>query len=222
MKIVFIDTLQKIRESTENNYGSDYKEISVLKSLADKLEIAIVLVHHTRKCSDSDPFNMISGSTGLNGCVDGSMVLIETKRGSRTAKLYCVGRDIENAEINLQFDNDLKKWIVTDEPTAPKNKDNIFLAAVYLFIKVKIHFEGSATELVEQLKIVSDEEFHSNRVTRELVQNGYTLRKYGIDFQYKRVHGGRKIILHYNRERDSSDSKNGSGVTVTKQLAEVL
>ena len=95
LKIVFIDTLQKIRESTENCYGSDYKEISVLKSLADKLEIAIVLVHHTRKCYDSDPFNMISGSTGLSGCVDGSMVLVETKRGSRTAKLYCVGRDIE-------------------------------------------------------------------------------------------------------------------------------
>lgn len=48
------------------------------------------------------------------------------------------------------------------------------------------------------------------------------LKKYGIDFQYKRVHVGRKIILHYNRERDSSDSKNGSGVTVTKQIAEVL
>ena len=101
LKIVFIDTLQKIRESTENSYGSDYKELSVLKTLADKLEIAIVLVHHTRKCSDSDPFNMISGSTGLSGCVDGSMVLVETRRGSRMAKLYCVGRDIENAEIHL-------------------------------------------------------------------------------------------------------------------------
>ena len=109
-----------------------------------------------------------------------------------------------------------------DEPSSSKSKDNIFLAVVYLFIKVKIYFEGSATELVDQLKFVSDEEFHSNRVTRELVQNGYTLKKYGIDFQYKRVHGGRKIILHYNHERDSSDSKNGSGVTVTKQLAEVL
>lgn len=127
-----------IRESTENSYSSDYKELSVLKSLADKLEIAIVLVHHTRKCSDSDPFNMISGSTGLSGCVDGSMVLIETKRGSRKAKLYCVGRDIENTEINLQFDSELKKWNVTDEPTAPKNKDNIFLSAVYLFVKEKI------------------------------------------------------------------------------------
>lgn len=91
---MFIDTLQKIRESTENNYGSDYKELSVLKTLADKLEISIVLVHHTRKCPDSDPFNMISGSTGLSGCVDGSMVLVETKRGSRMAKLYCVDRDI--------------------------------------------------------------------------------------------------------------------------------
>ena len=222
LKLVFIDTLQMIRESTENSYGSDYKELSVLKALADKLGIAIVLVHHTRKCFDSDPFNMISGSIGLSGCVDGSMVLVETKRDSRTAKLHCVGRDIENAEINLLFDSDLKKWIVTDDPIAPKSKDNIFLAAVYLFIKVKIHFEGAATELVEQLKSVSDEEFHSNRVTRELVQNGYTLKKYGIDFQYKVVHGGRKIILNYNRERDSSDSKNGSGVTVTKQLTEVL
>lgn len=222
LKIVFIDTLQKIRESTENSYGSDYKELSILKILADNLGIAIVLVHHTRKCFDSDPFNMISGSTGLSGCVDGSMVLVETKRGSHTAKLHCVGRDIENAEINLQFDSNLKKWIVTDDPVAPQSKDNIFLAAVHLFIKVKINFEGSATELVEQLKSVSDEEFHSNRVTRELVQNGYTLKKYGIDFQYKRVHGGRKIILNYNREHDISDSKNGSGVTVTKTFTEAL
>ena len=214
LKVMFIDTLQMIRESNDNGYGSDYKELSVLKSLADKLEIAIIVVHHTRKCKDSDPFNMISGSTGLSGCVDGSMVLIETKRGSRNAKLYCVGRDIENAEINLQFDSDLKKWVVTDEPSAPKSKDNIFLAALYVYIKKKVDFSGTASELIEKLKSVSDETFYPNRVTRDLVQNGYTLRKYGIDFQYKRTRNGRLIILHYDCERDSSDSKNGSGVTV--------
>ncbi len=69
LKVVFIDTLQMIRESTDNGYGSDYKELFVLKNLADKLEIAIVVVHHTRKCSDSDPFNMISGSTGSEACI---------------------------------------------------------------------------------------------------------------------------------------------------------
>ena len=221
LKVMFIDTLQMIRESNDNGYGSDYKELSVLKSLADKLEIAIIVVHHTRKCKDIDPFNMISGSTGISGCVDGSMVLIETKRGSRNAKLYCVGRDIENAEINLQFDSDLKKWVVTDEPTAPKSKANIFLAALYVYIKKKIDFSGTASELIEKLKSVSDETFYPNRVTRDLVRNGYTLRKYGIDFEYKRTRNCRLIILHYDRERDSSDSKNTSEVTVNRLTLKV-
>ena len=221
LKIVFIDTLQMVRSDTDSSYGSDYKDLSVLKALADKLEITVIVVHHTRKCKDSDPFNMISGSTGLSGCVDGSMVLIETKRGSRNAKLFCVGRDIENAEISLHFDSDLKKWVVTDEPSAPKSKDNIFLAALYVYIKKKVDFSGTASELIEKLKSVSDETFYPNRVTRDLVQNGYTLRKYGIDFQYKRTRNGRLIILHYDRERDSSDSKNTSEVTVNRLTLKV-
>ncbi len=145
------------------------------------------------------------------------------KRGSRNAKLYCVGRDIENAEINLQFDSDLKKWVVTDEPTAPKSKANIFLAALYVYIKKrKLIFSGTASELIEKLKSVSDETFYPNRVTRDLVRNGYTLRKYGIDFEYKRTRNCRLIILHYDRERDSSDSKNGSGVTVNRLTFESM
>lgn len=222
LKVVFIDTLQMVRNESESSYGSDYKELSVLKALADKLEMAIVVVHHTRKCSDSDPFNMISGSTGLSGCVDGSMVLIETKRGSRKAKLHCVGRDIENAEINLQFDSDLKKWVVTDEPSGSKSKDNIFPAALYVYLKERIDFCGTASELVNALKSVSDETFYPNRVTRDLVQNGYTLKKYGINFQYKRTRTGRLIILHYDCERDSSDSKNSTVVTVNGERRQYL
>ena len=221
LKIVFIDTLQMVRSDTDSSYGSDYKELSVLKALADKLEIAIVVVHHTRKCKDTDPFNMISGSTGLSGCVDGSLVLIENKRGSRNAKLFCVGRDIENAEISLHFDSDLKKWIVTDELSTSKTKDNIFLAALYVYLKRHISFTGTASELVSELKEVTQEQFYPNRVTRDLVQNGYTLRKYGIDFQYKRTRNGRLIILHYDRVRDSSDSKNTSEVTVNKLTLKV-
>ena len=217
LKIVFIDTLQMVRGSTDSSYGSDYKELSVLKALADKLEITVIVVHHTRKCKDIDPFNMISGSTG----VDGSLVLIESKRGSRNAKIFCVARDIENTEINLHFDSDLKKWIVTDELSTSKTKDNIFLAALYVYLKRHISFTGTASELVSELKEVTQEQFYPNRVTRDLVQNGYTLGKYGIDFQYKRTRNGRLIILHYARERDSSDSKNTSEVTVNKLTSKV-
>ena len=42
-----------------------------------------------------------------------------------------------------------------------------------------------------------------------------------IDFQYKRTRNGRLIILHYDRERDSSDSKNTSEVTVNKLIQKV-
>ena len=65
LKIVFIDTLQMVRNESESNYSSDYKELSVLKILADKMGIAIAVVHHTRKCKDNDPFNMISIKANL-------------------------------------------------------------------------------------------------------------------------------------------------------------
>ena len=85
----------------------------------------------------------------------------------------------------------------------------------------KIDFSGTASELIEKLKSVSDETFYPNRVTRDLVRNGYTLRKYGIDFKYKRTRNCRLIILHYDRERDSSDSKNTSEVTVNRLIQKV-
>ena len=107
------------------------------------------------------------------------------------------------------------------EPSAPKSKDNIFLAALYVYLKRHISFSGTASELVSELKEVTQEQFYPNRVTRDLVQNGYTLRKYGIDFQYKRTRNGRLIILHYDRERDSSDSKNTSEITVNRLIQKV-
>ena len=204
LKIVFIDTLQMVRNESESSYGSDYKELSVLKSLADKLGIAIVLVHHTRKCSDGDPFNMISGSTGLSGCVDGSMVLIESKRGSRKAKLYCVGRDIENQEINVVFES--SRWKVSDEI---KNiEPDYFPFAVHDFMVTQKKFKGSATELAEKLSALLHKEVFSNRVKKDLIQHAYDLQDYGVAFESKRSNGQRIIILNYDPKSDSSDGRN--------------
>lgn len=204
LKIVVIDTLQKVRNESESSYSSDYKELSVLKSLADKLGIAIVLVHHTRKCSDSDPFNMISGSTGLSGCVDGSMVLIESKRGSRKAKLYCVGRDIENQEINVVFES--SRWKVSDEI---KNiEPDYFSFAVHDFMVTQKKFKGSATELAEKLSALLHKEVFSNRVKKDLIQHAYELLDYGVTFESKRSNGQRIIILNYDMKSDSSDGRN--------------
>ncbi|WP_051540340.1 AAA family ATPase [Ruminococcus sp. FC2018] len=80
LRLVVIYTLQMVRSDTESTYGSDYAELLPLKALAQQLGISIVLVHHLRKAADKDPFNMVSDSTGLNGCVDGLLVLMKAKR----------------------------------------------------------------------------------------------------------------------------------------------
>ena len=94
-KLVVIDTLQKVRKanSTDSNmYAADYEDISALKRIADQRSIAIVLVHHLRKLKDSsDPFNELSGSTGLMGALDTCLLMKRTNRAEETAKLLVTG-----------------------------------------------------------------------------------------------------------------------------------
>ncbi|MCM1167803.1 MAG: helicase RepA family protein [Lachnospiraceae bacterium] len=207
-QIIFIDTLQKIRsDSPDCTYATDYKELSALKTIADKRSIAIVLVHHLRKTKDADPFNMISGTTGLSGCVDGSFVLSESKRGSRDATLYCVGRDIENREIELKFDSDRHRWISDENFFEKDNKNKIFIEKILDFISERKNFVGTATELAELLALRFDSEIFPNRLTRDLVQNTYELSGYGVKFVLERSHGVRRIRLEL-LSGDGSDSKN--------------
>ena len=95
-RLIVIDTLQRIRTAGNdaNPYASDYRDIGVLKALADKHRSAILLVHHLRKMNDDDLMNMISGTTGLSGATDSNFVLRKSKRRENTATLYCTGRDI--------------------------------------------------------------------------------------------------------------------------------
>ena len=94
--LIVIDTLQRIRtvSNDANPYANDYRDIGVLKALADRHRIAVLLVHHLRKLGDDDPMNMISGTTGLSGATDSNFVLRKSKRRENTATLYCTGRDI--------------------------------------------------------------------------------------------------------------------------------
>lgn len=110
-KLVIIDTLQKVRDSKGSAgkagmYGNDYDDISSIKRIADGFNIAILLVHHLRKLQDSDdPFNDVSGSTGIIGAADTNFIL-RRKRSGNAATLLVSGRDVEYQELTLQF-NDL-------------------------------------------------------------------------------------------------------------------
>lgn len=100
--LVIIDTLQMVRPIHDATYANDYRDLSVLKRLADKHGIAILLIHHLRKEKAEDVFHRISGTTAISGAVDSSFTLVEEKRGSGKARLTCVGRDIEYRELELR------------------------------------------------------------------------------------------------------------------------
>ncbi|MGN0657320.1 MAG: AAA family ATPase, partial [Ruminiclostridium sp.] len=203
LKLVVIDTLQKVRSCTESTYGSDYKELSSLKTVADRLGITILIVHHTRKCYDKDPFNTISGTTGISGSADGCFVLVEKKRGSREAVLYGVGRDIENLEIEVVFENN--RWRTSEE--AEETKPDIFSFAVHDFMVKQKSFRGRATDLCEQIKEYFQEELFPNRITRDLLQHSFELTMYGVSVRTTRSNGQRLLLLDYSPNSDSSDGR---------------
>ncbi len=204
LHLVVIDTLQMVRSETDSTYGSDYAELLPLKALAQQLGISIVLVHHLRKAADKDPFNMVSGSTGLNGCVDGLLVLIKAKRSANQAVLHCTGRDIEDTELLLTRQG--ASWTVTDE--SEDKPPDLFSFAIHDLMLEQLLFKGSATELCSLMTKKYEQEFFPNMMKKELTLHGYELQSYGVKFSHKRSNGQRLIMLEYDRDSDTSDGKN--------------
>ena len=49
INLIIIDTLQMIRPAHDATYGNDYRDLSVLKRIANHHRLAILLIHHLRK-----------------------------------------------------------------------------------------------------------------------------------------------------------------------------
>jgi hypothetical protein len=98
-KLIVIDTLAKVRpESRRNNgvYTEDYQALEPITKVANQYRCTILIVHHNRKGkSESDPIEQVSGSLGLTGAVDGSLV-IDGNRSDKMYTLSLIGRDIPN------------------------------------------------------------------------------------------------------------------------------
>lgn len=154
-KLVIIDTLQKVRDSKGSTgkagmYGNDYDDISSIKRIADGFNIAILLVHHLRKLQDSDdPFNDVSGSTGIIGAADTNFIL-RRKRSGNAATLLVSGRDVEYQELTLQF-NDLV-WELVER----KNSEDIpTITLANKILESNINPSGITFE-ISRVKIITD------------------------------------------------------------------
>lgn len=207
-KLVIIDTLQKVRDlkSGNNMYGNDYNDISSIKRIADKYNIAIVLVHHLRKMKDSDdPFNEVSGSTGIIGAADTNFVL-KRKRNDNEAMLLVSGRDVEYQELILQF-NELKWELVERKNSEEIHKAEIpnFLFRLVDFMKNHAEWVGTATQLLTEM---GENETTPNVVTKYLGQFACEVfEPFGIEYRTKRTGKSRLIKLIKSDGCDANDGK---------------
>lgn len=116
--LIVIDTLQKVRDLAGGNtsaYERDVAFLSGFQEFAIKNHIAIVMVHHLNKRLDSgDPYDRISGSTGIMGTAD-SILMLSSKRDKTQGAIQYTGRDIQGADIPLVYTRGLWQILSKDD-----------------------------------------------------------------------------------------------------------
>ena len=112
-RFVIVDTLARLWPKPNGKDGSayhaDYDTVAAIKTIADLHHVSILCVTHLRKSPTEDPLEQISGSMGISGSADTLLVLQRT-RGKADANLLVTGRDIEEQELALRFDQVTGTW----------------------------------------------------------------------------------------------------------------
>lgn len=201
--LVIIDTLQMIRGTTyDNTYTNDYRDLSMLKKLADAHRIAVLLIHHLRKEKAADVFNRISGTTAISGAVDFSFTLVEEQRGSGQARLSCIGRDIEYRELELRRNADNVWEVTADSYQQPELLGSRIVLLLSALLDTQPEFIGTPTELANKIDPDGSKGIAPKKVSRQILQSVDALRKAGIVTVIRRSNGKRLIELH---RADSAD-----------------
>jgi len=208
-RLIVIDTLQLIRDSeSAPNYAADYMELRQFAKYTQEKDIAIILVHHLRKMIDSDPINMVSGSTGLIGAVDSILVLEKEKRSENTATLTVTGRRIKDKVLKLEFDEDTNVWKFIKYIKGEKTSIERLVNGIQSILQTEKRYQGSPTELAAKVREFDDEfNLSPNAMSRLLNENSISLKKtYGIYYSTKRTSSKRCITLSQLKEIDHDDA----------------
>jgi hypothetical protein len=183
-------------KSEKYSYSGDYEVMTALKSIADRFNITILVVHHTRKEESEDAFNMISGTNGLMGCADGAMVLQKPSRIGKTATLDVTGREVADLQLKLEFD-DTKHWQFLEYgKEEPREDADKLLSAVQQLVSECREWRGTPTELVSVISPILPVDTKPHSLTRRLNASSQALaQQYGVQYQSHRTKDSREITL---------------------------
>ena len=201
--LVIVDTLQMIRPVHDATYANDYRDLSVLKRMADRHGIAILLIHHLRKEKAADVFCRISGTTAISGAVDSSFTLVEERRGTARAKLTCIGRDIEYRELELQRNGENVWELVLDSREQLSLGEGRIVCLLSELMGRQKTFIGTPTELSKQIDPEGAAGITPKKVSRMILQSLDALGERGITAVVRRSNGKRIVELHRAESADA-------------------
>lgn len=195
-RLIIIDTLQKVRELSGDaySYRDDYQIIGQLKQLADRFQLCMLVVHHTRKSPANDEFDRISGTTGIYGCADGAFVLSKERRTDSAATLSISGRDQPDQCLHLVRDEETLQWNFdhADTELYREPPDPLLEKVAALVTEEHPTWQGSATELIAELGL----DLKPNALAMRINVRAAKLKNdYGIHYKNTRTHAGRIILL---------------------------
>src|SRR5699024_11090748 len=97
-----------------------------------------------------DTFEMISGTTGLLGCADGSLLMQKKKRTALEATIDVVGRDQQDQILYLSKDPNTQIWNLdkTETELHKEPPDPLLDKIAAVITEDTPVWNGSATELV--------------------------------------------------------------------------
>ncbi len=108
-RLVVIDTLGCIRGLADRRHSAYQDDIAALRplhALAKEMGFAILVIHHVRKMTAEDPLDQVSGTTGLAGTADTTLVL--DRRADTGLTLRGRGRDLEDdIDLAVQFNREM-------------------------------------------------------------------------------------------------------------------
>ena len=220
-RLIIVDTFQKVREvgNESYSYSMDYQNIAALKGVSDAHNLAIVIVHHTRKMEANDQIDMVSGTTALVGAADGTLLLKKKQRTDTEAKLLIVGRDQEDQELTLEFNRERCIWMLACAEKEPLQKPiEPIVRKIAEFMKGQTKWSGTASELLE---LLPDPDMKANILTRKLNVNVSVLyNEFGILVTRERSSFRREITLTRMEPEERASAYENDDMTINDGISD--
>jgi hypothetical protein len=163
VKLVVVDVMARIRDDDPKvEYTRDYQLIATLRDLAQKYELCLVVVHHTRKMPDAhDSMMTMNGSTGIIGAGDTNIVLHRGDRFEKRTKFDMTSRLVPDLQLIIEREVDFTgRWqligtaadVKAEDAATSYGVDPLIITIRALIAANPCGFKMTCTELARELQ----------------------------------------------------------------------